>query len=581
MKPEDYTWGLGLEHEFHIFHVPSKRKDNITDIILFDSEAGVKRLLDNYKKKKIKLSEWEYNFIKNIPFEPTGRVCNKVQILKRVPSKMPELISWQPFCSVLLNRRKHAIDELVNQKQLFLKLLKKDKITKELIKKYGEIDQYPFGMTRYLKCGKLNKKNEYEFKKDINGQDKVRTDYTGSFHVTITLPFTEKTTNEEFIKMHKNFANQLQWVEPLLLIGMFTGDEYAPGSIKERARGSYRVMNIGWGNFAGSDVRLFDEGLGRYSKTPTYWRNNFKLEGTDKLKACLKPSPSALKEGGKTSLSTDFRTFGENKKGERVSGYPMKKPNGIEFRIFDNFSNGYLESLMIFIFLIMENSMNYETKGYVYENKIWIDELHNIMKYGYTANISKKYKNIIEKKLNINIIEEENENLYNCLLKALFKKNKNGFYFKLLYKYDFILNEKLYLKINYHYMNINEDAWNYAFLLKLNRNNQILLCFNQVINILKIMEKINVNKFHTIFKTIMGESWKHDINNVLMFLKKISMIDYKNINYKKNLIKLNQSYIQNINNELINTFIKSYYTESVAQKQTKTYLFEKIIFENE
>ena len=130
-------------------------------------------------------------------------------------------------------------------------------------------------------------------------------------------------------------------------------------------------------------------------------------------------------------------------------------------------------------------------------------------------------------------------------------------------------------------MNINEDAWNYAFLLKLNRNDQILLRFNQVINILKIMEKINVNKFHTIFKTIMGESWKHDINNVLMFLKKISMIDYKNINYKKNLIKLNQSYIQNINNELINTFIKSYYTDSVAQKQTKTYLFEKIIFENE
>jgi len=22
MKPEDYTWGLGLEHELHLFHIP-------------------------------------------------------------------------------------------------------------------------------------------------------------------------------------------------------------------------------------------------------------------------------------------------------------------------------------------------------------------------------------------------------------------------------------------------------------------------------------------------------------------------------------------------------------------------------
>ena len=583
MKPEDYTWGLGLEHEFHIFHVPSKRKDNITDIILFDSEAGVKRLIDSYNKKKIKLSEWEYNFIKNIPFEPTGRVCNKVQILKRVPSKMPELISWKPFCSVLKKRRKFAIDELIDQKRIFLKLLKKDEVTKELIKKYGDIDQYPFGMTRYLKCGKLNKKNEYEFKKDKKGEDKVRTDYTGSFHVTITLPFTEKTTNEEFIKMHKNFANQLQWVEPLLLIGMFTGDEYAPGSIKDRVRGSYRVMNIGWGNFAGSDVRLFDEGLGRYAKTPTYWRKNFSLEGSEKLNACLKPSPSALKEGGKTSLSTDFRTFGDNKKGERVSGYPMKKPNGIEFRIFDNFNNKNLTSLMLFIYLIMQNSMNYETQGYVYENKIWIKELQNIMKYGYTADISKKYKNLLENKLNITIIEDENENMYNCLVKALFKKNKNGFYFRLLYEYDIYLTliEKGNLKLDFHYMNINEDAWIYAFLIKLNRNNQVLMRFNQLINLLMIIDKINVEKFYLIFKTIMGEAWKNDIKNILMFMKRSYMINYKNLNYKKNMIKINNEYMQNIDNKFINDYLKSYYTSYISPKQSSTNLLKKILFENE
>ena len=55
------------------------------------------------------------------------------------------------------------------------------------------------------------------------------------------------------------------------MIGFILVMNMHPGSFKDRVRGSYRMMNVGWGNIAGSDVRLFDKGIGRYAKTKIYW----------------------------------------------------------------------------------------------------------------------------------------------------------------------------------------------------------------------------------------------------------------------------------------------------------------------
>ena len=89
----------------HIFHIPKKStKESIEDLILFDSEACVERLLESNNSGKIKLTHEEYDFLREIPFELSGRVCNKKVILERIPIKMPELITWQPFCSLKKNR---------------------------------------------------------------------------------------------------------------------------------------------------------------------------------------------------------------------------------------------------------------------------------------------------------------------------------------------------------------------------------------------------------------------------------------------------------------------------------------------
>jgi hypothetical protein len=97
----------------HIFHTPLTNKlpkkigtvrDTIQDFILFNSEAALKRIFDAYENNKINLSDDDYKFLKSVPFEKSGRTCNGVSVIKKIPIEMPEFITWQPFCSIEKDR---------------------------------------------------------------------------------------------------------------------------------------------------------------------------------------------------------------------------------------------------------------------------------------------------------------------------------------------------------------------------------------------------------------------------------------------------------------------------------------------
>ena len=572
MNKNDFKWGIGIEHEMHLFHIPENNAFN--SIIAFDGNSALNRLLKAHKSKKIQLTNSDLEFLKSIPFEISGRTCNGIKIINKLPINMPELITAYPFCSVQRDRTKRAIEDIYEYKIKLIKLLKKDSLTKELIKKYGDINEYPYGMSRYIKYGKIKNKS-YVFNKNSKKEDILYTDYTGSYHITLTLPHTDKTTNEEFIEMHKNFCNQLQWIEPLLLIGYFSGDEYSPGSKYDRVRGSYRIMNLGWGNMAGSDIRLFEKGIGRYAKTKIYWREKFLLHETKNLKPCINASPYAKKEGGLTSYGSDLRTFGENEKGIRVSGYKMMKPNGIEIRIFDNFESRYLENLMFFLFLLIENSFNTKTKDYVYKNKTWIKNIREIMKYGYTANIDKSYIQLINKKLNIKIIEKEDENLYNSLLKALYKKNKNGFYFQLLSPYNY-----KYVQIETYFMRINQLSWECAFLLKILNNNKVLIKYNQLLKLIEYLEKFNKTNFEKIVLMTLGNNWKNDIKNIFIFLSETRFIQIKNNNIYINKNRIYNQFNINTILELLKYYFNVNTSSTFVSNSVITKEFIKIFYNN-
>lgn len=153
MNKKLFTWGIGIEHEMHLFHIPNN--NNISEIIVYDAENAIKRIFNSVKKNKLKLSKSDIEFLESIPFELSGRTCNGKKVIDKIPIKMPELITSYPFCTTDKKRVKKALEDINEYKQKLIKILKKDEITKKLIKEYGDIDEYPYGMTRYAKYGKI------------------------------------------------------------------------------------------------------------------------------------------------------------------------------------------------------------------------------------------------------------------------------------------------------------------------------------------------------------------------------------------------------------------------------------------
>jgi hypothetical protein len=549
----EYTWGLGIEHEMHIFHKPKKSNNNIKDFTIFDSYTVVERILEEKENTGLNLSYDDYMFLKSIPFEKSGRRCNNEWVIKMVPIEMPEIITSQPFCSIKNNRDLlNMVKDVVMYKEKLYNILMLDKETQELVKKYGSFSEYPFGMTRYLKCPINIKNNEYIFEKDKKKNDILLPEYNGSYHITLTLPYKESTSNKDFINMHKNYCNQLQWLEPLLLTAYFTGDEYAPGTLKTKTRGSFRVMIIGWGNFAGTDIRLLEKGIGRYAKTPIYWRKNLKFDDSNKLKPCYKPSPMALKENAITSLSSDFRTFGSTnplRPEHRESGIGMTKPNGVEFRIFDHFSDKYIEHLLMLISLVAENSRVTPTKGYVYENKIWISTIHNIMKNGYKAHISKSYIDLLREKLGLEINTESiiAIDIFKQIYKELYDKNIYGDWSRIFHCNTFD-KVKYFNEVNI-FPEINKKGWQFAFMVKLNRDPKLLKKFNILSEKLNKSVSIKFRDFKIDVLEIFDKNWKDDIEDIAYFYESLrcnlSVCEIKDKHVK--LIKNKNGTINKIN----------------------------------
>lgn len=507
-KLSAYTWGVGVEHEVHLFHAPKaadvlgSQSKPITDVTLFDGESALRRVFDAYQKGTLKLTDDEYKFLKTIPFEATGRRCNNQWVIKKVPFNMPEFITYDPFCNVRQEKLLNSYATLTTRsKDLFIEIIQREPITREIIKKNGSLIQYPTGMTRYLKCPKNGSTPNYTFLKKRGTKEPVtQPEYVGSYHITFTLPHTDNTTKEEFTAMHQNFANQLQWIEPLLLASYFSQDQFACGSKEDRVRGSFRVMIIGWGNFAGTDVRLFDEGIGRYSKSRSIpWRKGLKLYEYEKLKPCIPPSPAALAEGAQTTLSSDFRTFGSTdpeRPEHRQSGVGMTKPNGVEFRIFDHFQdNLYLEPLTELIGIVAENSRVTKTNKYVYQNKFWIEAMHQIMRNGHKARLPIPYVKLLNMTLGIRIPVRSYTayDLFREVVIKLYEKNYYGDWFKI---FDPRLlkgsTKNLPKKVAVTIPQINRNSYELSLMMKLNRKPALLRAFNRMSRAMnQILEETN------------------------------------------------------------------------------------------
>ncbi len=570
---KDYTWGMGLEHEMQVFHKPSHNPNkNIIEFIMFNTKPYIEELL-----KSDKITVLDKEFFSQIPFEPTGRKCAGKVVLQKTPIPMPEFITEKPFSSLKTGKRpieSYCVEIKEKENRFFALLHLNEKVVK-VEEKYGQLNQYPFGVCNYFKYP-LNKGTDYKFQKNKNGSDKLHTDYLGSYHITLTLPFTTKLPLQKFIKIHQNFANQIQWLEPLLITAFFSSDQKAVGTSEKRIKGSYRIVRVGWGNLAGSDVRKFSKGIGRYADILPYWRDGLDFYNMRITNYCKKIAPELKKKepGAVSGFSSNFRTFGSTdpeRPWHRESGIGMTKPNGVELRIFDHFDSYYLQELCKLVIYVAENSRTHQTQKYVYQNKNWIKALQTIMMNGWNAELPKEYIDELRKQLNLKI-KTKSKIAYDVLYEInqeLFKLHKKGDWTYLMLEKEYKSAPKL--------PQINRRSWETGLMLKLNRNQNLMNQFNKFVKNLP-NNKISLSKFKEIFfKHFDKKLWSRDVIDFIYFLENIGFttLNY-NIDGTINEVKKHSTrHIKNFNNEIIQEWDRPfledfyYYVTKIANKELK------------
>lgn len=563
------TWGIGIEHEMRLFHMPNlKRTKKIEDYIAFDAFNPTLELIEEYEKQKknTKLTDRDNDYLIKIlkTFEPTGRKCNKKWVLRRLPVDMPEFITGDPFAKL-------PIEDYCEQMRLlertYFMILKKHKLVNNLINKYGYLGLPPFGMASYIKVPKEITGTTYKYYK------KIYEDYTGSFHITLTLPFEKKnkyteTDVEKFVSTHENFANHFQWLEPLFITGFFSCDQKAVGNKEKRVRGSFRIMRVGWGSLAGSDVRKLRHGLGRYSNIKSYWREGLDFHELYKLRYCDKVS---IPEKGATSaLGANFRTFGSTdpkRPWHRESGAPMTIPNGVEIRIFDHFNTAYLDNLCQIIIYIAANSKRNHADEYVYKNKHWINATQQVMKYGWRAEITQGYIDELEKVLKLKLKPKTMMayDLFEEVVEQLYNKNKDDVWIKNMVK----STEKPKIP------NVNRFSWEHAFNLYLNRSPKYFAKFRKMLKDLSSVEEFK----RVYFKTFSKDKWSKNIDDIVYYLETRGIFKNGKVD-KTNLVILDH-----INDELLfdwsdSILLKSMFNQRLsAKKKNKDNIFFKYMVE--
>ena len=525
------TWAAGLEMEATYILNPldsdKSWEKGLKEFYILDMDKiwqyNGKKFKDKGKKK--------YPYIDVV--EASGRRCAGKYIIKPDPVfSMLELVTDKPYTIVkphldqpdilyyaikLLNIQKEAIKNL-NDFYYNETLWKKKKT-------YFSIIPYPYAMSNRLKNAEIvlgNMKNT-----------KVKTNYTGSYHLTLTLPFYSLTSNlDEYYEKYKRYINQFQWIEPLIVALYTTTDMRGIGSEKVYSRASYRILLSGWGQPGGSDVRKFEEGLTRKVNIPLYWREGMNYPGMKDVKQyCANPdikydTEHVDPDRNIYDMGGDFRTpSGEHGQSWEVRNRVRGTFYGVEMRILDVFPPKYVASFLRIIAFLVENSRECENKIYVYEDKDWIEAMHSVFKSGWRAELPKKYIDKLEIALNLKFPKKPRmlDAFWTIFLKVLYKKNNKGSYVNSLLPQmmddSFNINIRSTKQPSLEKRNPNRESFDFGFLLKLNESQKTRNMIQQTFQYLPINTKISLEKIEKHYHKNMSSDWKNNMLDIIYFFE--------------------------------------------------------------
>lgn len=577
-QPREYNWGLGVEHEMQLFHVPKSGMKNSN--IVFDAQESTCFLTGDKEEagactklrkpgyeyyspsdkdlklllgKKDILTKEEHTWLMGTDWELTGRQAAGCKggrtILPRTPVLMPELITGSH-----LNRTIESIHrEIVFLEDKFIKLQMKNPITQRKVAKYGPLKPHACNFLNDIKVPLRPTiySDEYEF--DDNGDFR---DYLGSYHVTITLPHLSTIKVHEFVNLHRYFGMQFQFLEPLINGIYFSPDPDSVGNGPKKVKGSARIMLVGWGTLGGSDLRKmgstkegkevpFSEyGIGRASNIKAEWQNVVDFPDAEKLKTCVKTAPPLSRYAKYPSKSinintSDIRTFNvelDREKCEqisnpsdcpRVDAAPMEPPYGMELRIFDHFDVKYLLDLLRVLILLAANGQRHQPKDYVQSNSAWIEAVKQSMEHGWSAILPNDYIKCLKHNLGLELKSKSNrlDHVYECLIKEIYDLNHENYICKLMMETP---NKEPKSP------SINRQCWELSF----NKKYQTPV-YEFLSKTYRKKQTITVPQFkRDFFKSFEEYLWRDDIEDVLHALETSNKVELDTSNGKIRKIKI-------------------------------------------
>jgi len=432
-------WGLGLELERMVFY---KKKDEYYAV-------DIQKLFK--EKKKAELLEEETDLLKQLPLlELAGRDC-----IVLIKSRMFEIVTTFPFN----NKIEDVVQELERNSKKLLFIF--TKIYNTLYKTKRTLVYSPISALQYI---------------DVDNKKKFSN--TGSLHVNITLPFTEKTGKDQFLKQYQSYIHQFHWLEPILY-SVLTSGNYRSITSDKYVKCCYR-SSIGWGVPGGTDIRRLAKGQPRMiSILPNYLEDvKFKKFISEKNKECYNSRityDAWANNLDKSVFFTDIATIHKENPFRAIKFFipkvhydklylrKFKIGSGIEFRLFDEYNPNKITDILRFLIYLGQNSFKYP-KGslrkhfaddfgediikkqlgggktnLVYHNKIWNLAIKKALQNGYKTIFSKEYVHALRNNtnLNINVKRYNSTHLLNQISKELFNKYKKGLFSRLMIKNNY------------------------------------------------------------------------------------------------------------------------------------------------
>lgn len=436
-KPNDLFWGIGIENEVYL-EMSKKLSVDKKFYEKCDRERYSVDYYSSYKPDIYKNNIFLLNLPKTVPILINSHSFTKTDIknqhqltFEKIPKMNPKfsgetlidfLSKLDPYFkdeymksfifdgdSIEFISKKfykvtisEVINELINNKKIFITKLKKIFNENKIFSEYGEVDickeNHPF----------------VSFMTNL-GQCSIFNNMTYHFNFTLPTKLDEKCNiadTKKFIEQHKNAIHLIQWVEPILISLYGSPDPFSEvnNKLTNSSQRCAKSRYIGIGTYdtktmIPGKLLLIDSETNHLSNMSYWWYNRY-------YEYC------SYKKEPRMGFDINFHKH---------------KNHGIEIRIFDYFPESKLEFILEFCVLLFDYSLDYNVSSPI-RNREWNDFTFKIL-IDKNFKLTEEIKMIYKKLFNLPHNSYSNcEELFNVIYSSLLSKYKNGYCYNKMVK---------------------------------------------------------------------------------------------------------------------------------------------------